>query len=185
MTWNKEDKEVWSTFKMIAKLPYECMGTYIVSMSHNVSDILAVLVLQKEAGMRSYLRVVPLFETLSELQNSHLIIESLYNIPWYLKHIRRRQEVMIGYSDSSKDAGKFAANWSQYTAQEKLQRISNKHRVKLTLFHGRGGSVGRGGGPVYAALLSQPPGTVNGRTRVTEQGEIIPVSYTHLRAHET
>ena len=80
---------------------------------------------------------------------------------------------MIGYSDSSKDAGNFAASWAQYCAQEKLQLISNKYNVKLTLFHGRGGSVGRGGGPVYAALLSQPPGTVNGRTRVTEQGEII------------
>ena len=80
---------------------------------------------------------------------------------------------MIGYSDSSKDAGNFAASWAQYCAQEKLQFVSNQYNVKLTLFHGRGGSVGRGGGPVYSALLSQPPGTVNGRTRVTEQGEVI------------
>ena len=84
---------------------------------------------------------------------------------------------MIGYSDSSKDAGKFAASWAQYCAQEKLQEISNQRKVKLTLFHGRGGSVGRGGGPVYAALLSQPPGTVNARTRVTEQGEVIHQKY--------
>ena len=80
---------------------------------------------------------------------------------------------MIGYSDSSKDAGKLAASWAQYCTQERLQKISNKYKVKLTLFHGRGGSVGRGGGPIYEALLSQPPGTVNCRTRVTEQGEII------------
>ena len=84
---------------------------------------------------------------------------------------------MIGYSDSSKDAGKLASSWAQYCAQENLQILSNKHKVKLTLFHGRGGSVGRGGGPIYHALLSQPPGTVNGRTRVTEQGEIIQQKY--------
>jgi phosphoenolpyruvate carboxylase len=84
---------------------------------------------------------------------------------------------MIGYSDSSKDAGKFAASWAQYCTQEKLQELSNKYKVNLTLFHGRGGSVGRGGGPIYEALLSQPPGTVNGRTRVTEQGEIIQQKY--------
>ena len=84
---------------------------------------------------------------------------------------------MIGYSDSSKDAGKLASSWAQYCAQENLQMLSNKYKVKLTLFHGRGGSVGRGGGPIYHALLSQPPGTVNGRTRVTEQGEIIQQKY--------
>ena len=84
---------------------------------------------------------------------------------------------MIGYSDSSKDAGKLAASWAQYCTQEKLQKLSNKYKVDLTLFHGRGGSVGRGGGPIYEALLSQPPGTVNGRTRVTEQGEIIQQKY--------
>ena len=170
---DKEDQEVWSTFKMIAKMPTECLGAYIVSMASNVSDVLVVMLLQKEAGMKSYLRVVPLFETLSDLQNAHKIVKNLYSISWYLKQIEHNQEIMIGYSDSSKDAGKFAASWAQYCAQEKLQVISNQYKVKLTLFHGRGGSVGRGGGPVYAALLSQPPGTVNGRTRVTEQGETI------------
>jgi len=154
-------------------MPRECLGAYIVSMASNVSDVLIVMLLQKEAGMQSYLRVVPLFETLFDLQNSHDIIKNLYNISWYLKQIKHNQEIMIGYSDSSKDAGNFAASWAQYCAQEKLQLVSNQYNVKLTLFHGRGGSVGRGGGPVYAALLSQPPGTVNGRTRVTEQGEII------------
>ena len=170
---DKEDKEVWSTFQMIAKLPQECLGAYIISMASNVSDILAVMFLQKEAGIKTYLRVVPLFETLSDLQNAHQVIKSLYNISWYLKKFKHHQEVMIGYSDSSKDAGKLAASWAQYEAQENLQSVSDKHKVKLTLFHGRGGSVGRGGGPIYEALLSQPPGTVNGRTKVTEQGEII------------
>ena len=131
---------------MIANLPKECLGAYIISMASNVSDILAVMVLQKEAGVKSYLRVVPLFETLSDLQNSHYIIEQLYSIFWYLKCFKYNQEIMIGYSDSSKDAGKFAASWAQYCAQEKLRYISNKNKVKLTLFHGRGGSVGRGGG---------------------------------------
>jgi len=168
-----DDQEVWSTFKMISKIPKECLGAYIVSMASNVSDVLVVMLLQKEAGMQSYLRVVPLFETLLDLQNSQNVIKDLYNISWYLKKIENNQEIMIGYSDSSKDAGNFAASWAQYCAQEKLQLVSNQNNVKLTLFHGRGGSVGRGGGPVYAALLSQPPGTVNGRTRVTEQGEII------------
>ena len=173
MSLDKEDSEVWSTFKMIAKLPRECLGAYIISMASNVSDILAVMVLQKESGMKSCLRTVPLFETLHDLENAHKTIKKLYDISWYLKHFKNNQEVMIGYSDSSKDAGKLAASWAQYCTQEKLQSISNKYKVKLTLFHGRGGSVGRGGGPIYEALLSQPPGTVNGRTRVTEQGEII------------
>ena len=126
MLFNKEDKETWSTFKMLSKLPRECLGAYVISMTSNVSDILAVMVLQKEAGMKSCLRTVPLFETLNDLQNAHQVIKKLYNIPWYLKYFKHNQEVMIGYSDSSKDAGKFAASWAQYCTQEKLQKISNK-----------------------------------------------------------
>jgi len=174
---DKEDKETWVTFKMISESSRECLGAYVISMASNVSDILAVLLLQKEAGIKSYLRIVPLFETLPDLQNSHIVMENLFKNTWYLNHFKNNQEIMIGYSDSSKDAGKFAASWAQYCAQEKLDKISKKYNVDLTFFHGRGGSVGRGGGPVYAALLSQPPGTVNGRTRVTEQGEIIQQKY--------
>ena len=177
ISFDKEDKETWSTFKMISKLPRECLGAYIISMSSKASDILTVVVLQKEAGMKSCLRTVPLFETLSDLENAHHVMQGIYKIPWYLKYFKKKQEVMIGYSDSSKDAGKLAASWAQYCTQEKLQELSNKYKVNLTLFHGRGGSVGRGGGPIYEALLSQPPGTVNGRTRVTEQGEIIQQKY--------
>jgi len=175
--FDKEDKETWATFKMISKLPRECLGAYIISMSSKASDILTVVVLQKEAGMKSCLRTVPLFETLSDLENAHHVMQEIYKISWYLKYFKNKQEVMIGYSDSSKDAGKLAASWAQYCTQEKLQKLSNKYKVDLTLFHGRGGSVGRGGGPIYEALLSQPPGTVNGRTRVTEQGEIIQQKY--------
>ena len=177
ISFDKEDKETWSTFKMISKLPRECLGAYIISMSSKASDILTVMVLQKEAGMKFCLRTVPLFETLSDLENAHHVMRELYKIPWYLKYFKYKQEVMIGYSDSSKDAGKLTASWAQYCTQEKLQELSNKYKVNLTLFHGRGGSVGRGGGPIYEALLSQPPGTVNGRTRVTEQGEIIQQKY--------
>ena len=177
ISFDKEDRETWFTFKMISKLPRECLGAYIISMSSKASDILTVMVLQKESGMKSCLRTVPLFETLSDLENAHHVMKDIYKIPWYLKYFKNNQEVMIGYSDSSKDAGKLAASWAQYCTQEKLQELSNKYKVNLTLFHGRGGSVGRGGGPIYEALLSQPPGTVNGRTRVTEQGEIIQQKY--------
>ena len=172
-----DDRETWTTFKMISESPRECLGAYVISMASNVSDILAVMLLQKEAGVKSCLRIVPLFETLSDLQNSHIVMENLFKHSWYVNYFKKNQEIMIGYSDSSKDAGKFAASWAQYCAQEKLGKIATKYKIKLTLFHGRGGSVGRGGGPVYAALLSQPPGTVNARTRVTEQGEVIQQKY--------
>ena len=172
-----DDRETWTTFKMISESPRECLGAYVISMASNVSDILSVMLLQKEAGITSCLRIVPLFETLSDLQNSHIVMENLFKHSWYVNYFKKNQEIMIGYSDSSKDAGKFAASWAQYCAQEKLGKIATKYKIKLTLFHGRGGSVGRGGGPVYAALLSQPPGTVNARTRVTEQGEVIQQKY--------
>ena len=170
---DKEDKETWETFKMISKTSNECLGAYVISMCSNVSDILTVLLLQKEAGIKIPMRIVPLFETLADLNNSNLVIEKLFNQKWYTKIFDNHQEIMIGYSDSSKDTGKFSASWAQYCAQEKLSYIAKKYKIKLDFFHGRGGSVGRGGGPVYAALLSQPPGSVNGRTRVTEQGEVI------------
>ena len=175
--FNNTDKETWETFKMIANTSNEFLGAYVISMTSKVSDILAVLLLQKEAGVKNPLRIVPVFETLSDLQNSSKIVDNLFKNRWYTNIFSNEQEIMIGYSDSSKDAGKFAASWAQYCAQEKLCSVANKHKIKLNFFHGRGGSVGRGGGPVYAALLSQPPGTVMGMTRVTEQGEVIQQKY--------
>ena len=175
--FNNTDKETWETFKMIANTSKEFLGAYVISMTSKVSDILGVLLLQKEAGVKNPLRIVPLFETLSDLQNSSKIVDNLFKNRWYTNIFSNEQEIMIGYSDSSKDAGKFAASWAQYCAQEKLCSVANKHKIKLNFFHGRGGSVGRGGGPVYAALLSQPPGTVMGMTRVTEQGEVIQQKY--------
>ena len=177
INFNNTDKETWETFKMIANTSNEFLGAYVISMTSKVSDILAVLLLQKEAGVKNPLRIVPLFETLSDLQNSSKIVDNLFKNRWYTNIFSNEQEIMIGYSDSSKDAGKFAASWAQYCAQEKLCSVANKHKIKLNFFHGRGGSVGRGGGPVYAALLSQPPGTVMGMTRVTEQGEVIQQKY--------
>ena len=175
--FNNTDKETWETFKMIANTSNEFLGAYVISMTSKVSDILGVLLLQKEAGVKNPLRIVPLFETLSDLQNSSKIVDNLFKNRWYTNIFSNEQEIMIGYSDSSKDAGKFAASWAQYCAQEKLCSVANKYKIKLNFFHGRGGSVGRGGGPVYAALLSQPPGTVMGMTRVTEQGEVIQQKY--------
>ncbi|MCF1439388.1 MAG: phosphoenolpyruvate carboxylase, partial [Shewanella sp.] len=118
-------------------------------------------------------RVVPLFETLDDLNNAADCIRELLAIDWYREYTKSMQEVMIGYSDSAKDSGVMAAAWAQYRAQEQLVKVCRDAGVKLSLFHGRGGTIGRGGGPAHRAILSQPPGSVDGRIRVTEQGEMI------------
>ncbi len=174
---NKENKEVWSTFQLLANEPPECLGAYVISMTKTASDILSVLFLQKEANIKHKLRVVPLFETLDDLINSKEIMENLFSQAWYRKIIQNKQEVMIGYSDSSKDAGKICASWHQYKAQEEIIRLGKKYKIKITFFHGRGGSAGRGGGPIQATLRSQPPNSVNGKIRITDQGEVIQQKY--------
>ena len=174
---NKENNEVWSTFKTLADEPSECLGAYVISMTTSVSDILSVSFLQKEAKINNKLRVVPLFETLDDLINAKPIMESLFSKKWYRKLINNKQEVMIGYSDSSKDAGKICASWHQYKAQEAIVKLGKKFDVNVTFFHGRGGSPGRGGGPIQATLRSQPPGSVNGKIRITDQGEVIQQKY--------
>ena len=174
---NKENNEVWSTFKMLAKEPSECLGAYVISMTTSASDILSVSFLQKEANIENKLRVVPLFETLDDLVNAKDIMETLFSQSWYRKLIKNNQEVMIGYSDSSKDAGKICANWHQYKAQEEIVKLGKKFNINLTFFHGRGGSAGRGGGPIQATLRSQPPQSVNGKIRITDQGEVIQQKY--------
>lgn len=175
MDWSPtpEVKEVLDTFAMIAKGQANSFGSYVISMASAPSDVLAVALMLKESGVSFPMRIVPLFETLADLDNAEPIIEQLFTIPWYKSYINGRQEVMIGYSDSAKDAGQIAATWGQYRAQEALTSLCKKHGVHLTLFHGRGGTVGRGGGPAHVAILSQPPGSVNGSIRVTEQGEMI------------
>lgn len=168
-----EVAEVFATFKVIAEQPAEALGAYVISMAGHANDILAVMLLQKMAGVQVPMRVVPLFETLDDLNRAPAVMAELLALPWYRERIHGAQEVMIGYSDSAKDAGKLAASWAQYGAQEALVNVAAEWGVRLTLFHGRGGSVGRGGGPIHAALHSQPPGSVQGRMRVTEQGEVI------------
>ena len=174
---NKENKEVWSTFKTLSKEPPECLGAYVISMTTSASDILSVSFLQKEAEIKDKLRVVPLFETLNDLINAKSIMENLFSQNWYRKLINYNQEVMIGYSDSSKDAGKICASWHQYKAQEEIIKLGKKFKIKITFFHGRGGSPGRGGGPIQATLRSQPPNSVNGNIRITDQGEVIQQKY--------
>ena len=174
---NKDNKEVWSTFKLLSNEPSECLGAYVISMTSSASDILAVSFLQKEAKIKNKLRVVPLFETLEDLINAKKIMESLFSQAWYRNLIKNDQEVMIGYSDSSKDAGKICASWHQYKAQEEIIKLGKKFKINITFFHGRGGSAGRGGGPIQATLRSQPPNSVNGRIRITDQGEVIQQKY--------
>lgn len=169
--------EVWETVQMLAKQLPDTLGAYIISMTKAPSDILAVMLLQREAGILHPLRVVPLFETLADLKNAETIMNELFNLGWYRDTIHHKQEIMIGYSDSSKDAGILAASWAQYTAQEKLVALAKRYHIHLTLFHGRGGTVGRGGAPAHYAVLSQPPGSVGGSLRVTEQGEVIRHKY--------
>ena len=174
---DKENLEVWKTFKQISKEPEQCMGAYVISMTSKASDILSVYLLQLQAETKNLLRVVPLFETLDDLKNAKDVMQNLFKLPWYRKMINSKQEVMIGYSDSSKDAGKLSASWHQYKLQEELRNLAKKYKIDLVFFHGRGGSPGRGGGPIQATLKSQPSGTVNGKIRITDQGEVIQQKY--------
>jgi phosphoenolpyruvate carboxylase len=166
-------QEVLDTCDIVARHGSEALSTYVISMAGKPSDVLAVQLLLKEAGISFPMPVAPLFETLSDLQNAPDCMRKLLSIDWYRGYINGKQEVMIGYSDSAKDAGVFAAAWAQYSAQEALVAICQQAKVQLTLFHGRGGTIGRGGGPAHAAILSQPPGSLAGGLRVTEQGEMI------------
>lgn len=170
---SSEVQEVIDTCRIIAKQPREALGAYVISMAQTASDVLAVHLLLKEAGCQYRMDVCPLFETLDDLNNAQSVIEELLQIEWYRGFIQNYQMVMIGYSDSAKDAGVMAAGWAQYQAMEALVSSCEKAGVELVLFHGRGGSIGRGGAPAHAALLSQPPRSLKGGLRVTEQGEMI------------
>lgn len=168
-----ETREVLDTCKVIARERADALGAYVISMAAQPSDVLAVALLLKTAGLERTMRIAPLFETLADLERAPKVIDGLLSLPWYQQYTSGRQEVMIGYSDSAKDAGQLAASWAQYRAQEAVTRVCAARKVHLTLFHGRGGTVGRGGGPTQAAILAQPPGSVQGRLKVTEQGEMI------------
>ncbi|MBA3639787.1 MAG: phosphoenolpyruvate carboxylase [Acidobacteria bacterium] len=168
-----EIEDVLDTFRLIAATPAGSLGAYVITMTSQASDILAVEYLQRAAGVTTPLRVVPLFETSTDLENASAVLGRLLALDWYRARVNGRQEVMIGYSDSAKDAGRLAAGWALHKAQEEVVETCRTHGVAVTLFHGRGGSVGRGGGPTHLALMSQPPGSVDGTLRVTEQGEMI------------
>ena len=168
-----EVQEVLDTCRVIANEDPNCFASYVISMAGAASDVLAVALLMKMSGRSEPMPVAPLFETLDDLTQAASSIETLLNIPWYREYCSHKQMVMVGYSDSAKDAGQLAASWAQYKAQEELVKVCDSHNVELMLFHGRGGTVGRGGGPAHSAILSQPPGSVRGRIRVTEQGEMI------------
>ncbi|MEZ5572769.1 MAG: phosphoenolpyruvate carboxylase [Halioglobus sp.] len=170
---HEQVQEVLDTCAVVARQPQGALGCYIISMARQASDVLAVELLLKASGLRTPLPIVPLFETLDDLNRSAQVVDELLSIPEYLNHLQGRMMVMIGYSDSSKDAGVLAASWAQYRAQEALINRCAQSAIKLTLFHGRGGTIGRGGAPAHAALLSQPPGSLENGLRVTEQGEMI------------
>ncbi|WZZ64052.1 hypothetical protein YC2023_075422 [Brassica napus] len=170
-----EVKEVLDTFRVAAELGSESLRAYVISMASDASDVLAVELLQKDARLAvsgdlgrpcpaGTLRVVPLFETVKDLRGAGSVIRKLLSIDCYREHIEKNhtghQEIMVGYSDSGKDAGRFTAAWELYKAQEDVVAACNEFGIKVTLFHGRGGSIGRGGGPTYLAIQSQPPGSV-------------------------
>lgn len=170
---SEESKEVIDTCRVIANEPQESLSHYVISMARQPSDVLAVALILKECGMTWQMPIVPLFETLDDLDRASSVMSQLWKLHWYQQYSGGQQTVMIGYSDSAKDAGKLTATWAQYKAQEKLVNLANTYSVDLLLFHGRGGTVGRGGGPLEKAMTSQPPGSVKGKIRVTEQGEMI------------
>ena len=168
-----EAQEVLDTCAVVAAQSPDALGAYVISMARQPSDVLAVHLLLREAGCERNLPVAPLFETLDDLSRAREVVGTLLENSWYRGHIDGRLMVMIGYSDSAKDAGVLAASWAQYRAQEELLAICDQHGLELTLFHGRGGTIGRGGAPAAEALLSQPPGSLRHGLRVTEQGEMI------------
>ena len=174
-------------------------------MTNYVSDVLEVLLLAKEAGLydpvigASTIRIVPLFETVEDLKRSYSVMKELFDLPLYRACLaggyeevstenqsnlvlpkltpHNLQEIMLGYSDSNKDSGFMSSNWEIHKAQKVLAKLGNTYGVKIKIFHGRGGSVGRGGGPAYAAILAQPTSTINGRIKITEQGEVLASKY--------
>ncbi|MBD2452223.1 phosphoenolpyruvate carboxylase [Nostoc sp. FACHB-152] len=208
LPFSEKTNDVIETFRIVRSLQQEfgvgICQTYIISMCRQVSDVLEVLLLAKEARLFDpavavgTIQVVPLFETVEDLQRSRSIMRQLFELPLYrallaggYEIIQQRdpqnlalnpdlQEVMLGYSDSNKDSGFLSSNWEIHKAQKSLQKIAEAYGVNLRIFHGRGGSVGRGGGPAYEAILAQPGHSINGRIKITEQGEVLASKYSLL-----
>jgi phosphoenolpyruvate carboxylase len=188
-------QETLRVFQLIAHmrrtLGAECFGRYVISMTHTASHVMEVMLLASQAGLAGrmagnwycHVGVSPLFETIDDLKHSEAVLGQLYDLPVY-KHLLEAygqgQEVMLGYSDSCKDGGILASSWNLYEAQKRIVALSDAHGVPCRLFHGRGGTLGRGGGPTHEAILAQPPGTVRGELKLTEQGEVLFYKYNNM-----
>ena len=189
--WSPATAESFAIFRMLERLQQEfgnrICRTYVISMCHTQSDLLEVLLLAKEAGLvdpvggSTRLQVIPLFETVEDLKCAPQVMGGLFEAPFYRRLLENEevplQEVMLGYSDSNKDSGFLSSNWEIHRAQMALQALCSSHGLGLRIFHGRGGSVSRGGGPAYQAILAQPSGTLSGRIKITEQGEVLASKY--------
>jgi phosphoenolpyruvate carboxylase len=181
------DEDSVATFELFrllrrahSRLGPEACDAFVISMTEHVSDVLTVLAMARDAGVDEHLDVVPLFETVDDLHRAPEVMTTLFTLPAYRDHLAdrgHRQQVMIGYSDSNKDGGYLTATWQLQRVQRALAEVAEDHGITLTLFHGRGGSIGRGGGPANAAIRAQPPESVRGRLKLTEQGEVIAARY--------
>jgi len=179
--------ETWALFQLIKRVREvygaELLGPFIISMCRSAADVLSVLLIARWVGCDKGLQIVPLFETIEDLHAAPSIFESLIALPIYREHLATcndAQMIMIGYSDSNKDGGYVMSNWMLYQGQENITKVAQKHNIALTLFHGRGGTIARGGGPANRGIRAQPPGSINGRFRLTEQGETIAARYLNL-----
>ncbi|AOV16520.1 phosphoenolpyruvate carboxylase [Acidihalobacter aeolianus] len=191
-TLDDSARETLDTMQTVARLRQEAghqaFGSYVISMTHTASHVLEVLFLARLAGLCGlqgadsfcHLRVAPLFETIEDLEQTESVLSQLFEVPIYRQMLQASgniQEVMLGYSDSCKDGGILASTWGLYAAQKKILAITQRHQVRCRLFHGRGGTVGRGGGPTHESIMAQPPGTVQGQIKFTEQGEVLYYRY--------
>jgi phosphoenolpyruvate carboxylase len=184
LDFDDETNETLEVFRLVRRaydrIGRDAIDAYVISMAEQASDVLAVLVMARDARVDHGLDIVPLFETVDDLQRAPEVLDRLLGEPAYRRHVAARgdhQQVMVGYSDSNKDGGYLAAAWQLDRAQRALVAVADRHGVALTVFHGRGGSVGRGGGPANAAIRAQPAEAVRGRLKLTEQGEVLAARY--------
>ncbi len=183
-TLSADTKEVLQTIRAIRKIQDEVdpksLTAYVISLAHEKDDVLELLALLQKEGLGGRVDIVPLFESIADLRHSDEVMSELYEHPVYRRHLKERgnvQEIMVGYSDSNKDGGFFTSGWELYKAQLELTEAAKRHGVRQVLFHGRGGAIGRGGGPLNQAILAQPLETVQGMIKMTEQGEMIHNKY--------
>ena len=176
--------------RMQSEVSLNAFGNYVISMTHTASHILEVMYLAWLTGLAGRhndewfcrIRISPLFETIKDLDHAETILSQLLDNETYRALLNKAcqcQEIMLGYSDSCKDGGILASNWRLYEAQKQIIAITSRHELQVRLFHGRGGTIGRGGGPTHEAILSQPPGTVHGQIKFTEQGEVLRYKYSN------